>query len=240
MSAADMSDQIRQNVVDFFAREAVPTAEDTAKAKRDAQEVLDWLQVNLANHRDSADVARELEDLLFNIGSIRMMWALAPDTDAAEKYLAERNNLLITADSEVKDAIKKAESREHEERTAMFEAVHNLRLAAVRLKSERLNKTADVLEQMKGFFRVEPEAPAKESIRTGAKKAASARRTNSNALKEKIIAECLGHKKDKQWKNPAARTVAPDAFQWNKDAGKPFSWLDEAAAFTAIRRWLDN
>lgn len=238
MSAADMLDQARQNIVDFFAREAVPTDEDTAKARKDAQVVLNWLRANLANHRGSTDVARELENLLFNIGSIRMMWALAPDTDAAEKYLAERNNLLITADSEVSDAVQKAESREHEERAVLFGAVHNLRMAAVRLDSERLNKAANILEQMKGFFRVEPEAPAKEARTAGAKKAAKARRAPSNELKKKILAECLKHKKGKQWKNQAARKVASDAFQWNNDAGRPFAWLDEAATEKQVRRWL--
>ena len=60
------------------------------------------------------------------------------------------------------------------------------------------------------------------------------------SLKARILTECAKLKKGEQWKNPAARKVAPDAFLWNQEAGKPFTWLNIAAAEKQIRRWLDK
>jgi hypothetical protein len=237
-SAADMVAQARPMMDAFFPRGAVPTTEETAKAKKDAQGVLDWLRANLAKHRDSADIARDLEDMLFEIGSFRMLWALMPDEDAAGRYLVEREALSNQAPFEVQCAFAKAESREHEERAAMFETVHNLRMTADRLQSERLRRAADVFEQMMGFFRVEPDGPARAARTTGAKKAAAAKHATGGELKSRIVAECLNHKKGTQWKNPAARKLAPDAFQWNMEAGKPFTWLDIPATEKQVRRWL--
>ena len=186
LSAADMVAQARQGIDAFFPRGAVPTAEETAKAKTDAQGVLDWLRGNLAKHRASADVARELEDMLFNIGSFRMLWALMPDEDAAGRYLVEREALSKQAPFAVRCAFTKAESREHEERAAMFETVHNLRMTADRLQSGRLSKAADVFEQMMGFFRVEPDRPAKAAPintgRAGGKKRAEPREKTRIAM----------------------------------------------------------
>ncbi|MHB8251317.1 MULTISPECIES: hypothetical protein [Acidithiobacillus] len=79
-----------------------------------------------------------------------------------------------------------------------------------------------------------------------AKGAAAARHATRNELKEKILAECLKLQKGTQWKNPAARKVAPDAFQWNneahdKETGRThFTWLTITAAEKQVRRWLDN
>jgi hypothetical protein len=170
----------------FFPRGAVPTAEETAKAKKDAQEVLGWLRGNLAEHRAGADVAKELEDRLFEIGSFRMLWALMPDEDAAGRYLVERKALSNQAPFEVQCAFGNAKSREHEERATMFETVHNLRMAADRLQSDRLSKAADVVEQMMGFFRVEPDGPAKAAPRNtgraGGKKRAAPREKTRIAM----------------------------------------------------------
>ena len=102
------------------------------------------------------------------------------------------------------------------------------------------------MQSMAGFFRIEPDGPAKKATRTGAKKAAAARHAASNTLKERILAECVKLKKGTRWKNPAARKVAPDAFQWNseahdKETGRdPFTWRTIAAAERQVRRWLDD
>jgi hypothetical protein len=68
--------------------------------------------------------------------------------------------------------------------------------------------------------------------------AANARHAPTNTLKERILADCAKHKSGTQWKNRAARKVAPDAYRWNQEADKPFNWLDVAAAEKQIRRWL--
>jgi hypothetical protein len=167
-----------------------------------------------------------------------MLWALMPDEDAAGRYLVERKALTSHAPFEVQCAFAKAESREHEERAAMFDTVHNLRMTADRLQSERLRRAADVFEQMMGFFRVEPDGPARAARTTGAKKAAAARHATCGELKSRIVAECLNHKNGTRWKNPAARKLAPDAFQWNMEAGKPFTWPDIPATEKQVRRWL--
>ena len=119
-------DEARKGIEPFFPRGAVPSAADTAKAKKDAREVLDWLRANLAKHRDSADVARKLEDLLFNIGSIRMLWALLPEENEAGRYLVEREALLSAAPFVVQCAPARAEHREHEERAAMLSVVSQI------------------------------------------------------------------------------------------------------------------
>lgn len=186
MSAADRVAQARQGISPFFPRGAAPTPEDTAKARKDAQGVLDWLRANLAKHRASADVAKELEGLLFNIGSIRMLWALMPDEDAAGHYLVEREALLSGTPLAIRAAPARAEHREHEERAAMFEAVDNLRMTADRLDSERLRKAADVFEQMMGFFRVEPDGPAKAGHKQAGSKGGQLRRSKSNAAKREL------------------------------------------------------
>ena len=189
LSAADIVAQARQGIGPFFPRGAVPTAEETAKARKDAQGVLKWLRTNLAKHRDSADVARELEDLLFNIGSIRMLWALLPDENEAGRYLVEREALLKGTPIVVRAAPARAEHREHEERAAMFDTVHNLRMTAERLGSERLRKAADTFEQMQGFFRVEPDGPARIASRNTGKSGGDTRATPREKTRIAMIAE---------------------------------------------------
>ena len=208
----DVLSQVRTWLAAFFPRGAVPTADDTAKAKRDAQGVLDWLRGNLAKHRASADVARELEDMLFNIGSFRMLWALMPDEDAAGRYLVEREALSKQAPFAVQCAFTKAESREHEERAAMFETVHNLRMTADRLKSERLSAAANVFEQMMGFFRVEPDGPARAAHKQAGSKGGQSRRAKSNAARKELKRRYLAGIPDK-WKTApeAARALMSDA-----------------------------
>ena len=212
MSAADRVAQARQGMDAFFPRGAVPTAEDTAKARKDAQGVLDWLRANLARHRVSADIARELEDLLFSVGSIRMLWALMPDEDAAGRYLAEREDLTSQTPLEVRCAVARAERREHAERAAMFEAVHSLRMAADRLQSERLSAAADVFEQMQGLFRVEPDGPAKTAHKQAGSKGGISRRAKSNAARKELKRRYLAGK-PARWKTPAeaARALKGDA-----------------------------
>lgn len=186
LSAADRVAQAQQGIAPFFPRGAVPTAADTAKAKRDAQGLLNWLRANLAQHRDSADVARELEDMLFNVGSLRMLWALMPDRDAAGRYLVEREALLKGTPLAIRAAPARAEHREHEERAAMFETVHNLRMTAERLGSERLRQAARTVEQMQGFFRVEPDGPAKAGHKQAGSKGGQSRRASSNAARKEL------------------------------------------------------
>ena len=186
MSAADLVAQAQQGIAPFFPRGAVPTAADTAKAKRDARGLLDWLQANLAQHRDSADVAREYEDMLFNVGSLRMLWALLADRDAAGRYLVEREALLSAAPFAVQCAPARAGHREHEERAAMFETVHNLRMTAERLGSERLRQAARTVEQMQGFFRVEPDGPAKTGYKQAGSKGGQSRRAASNTARKEL------------------------------------------------------
>lgn len=212
MSAADLVAQAQQGIAPFFPRGAVPTAADTAKAKRDARGLLDWLQANLARHRDSADVAREYEDMLFNVGSLRMLWALMPDKDAAGRYLVEREALLSAAPFAVQCAPARAEHREHEERAAMFETVHNLRMTAERLGSERLRQAARTVEQMQGFFRVEPDGPAKAGYKQAGSKGGQSRREASSAARKELKRVYLSGKSSK-WKTPqdAARTLKREA-----------------------------
>ena len=246
LSAADRVAQARQGIAPFFPRGAVPTVADTAQAKKDAQGLLDWLRGNLSKNRDSTDVARELEDRLFSIGSIRMLWALLPDENEAGRYLVEREALLSGTPLAIRAAPARAEHREHEERAAMFETVHNLRMTAERLGSKRLQDAADTFEQMQGFFRVEPDGPARTARTTGAKKAAEARHAASKELKGRIVAEMKKHETGPRWKNPAARKVAPLAFQWNNEARTPetrrtpYNWPDIDKAQQEIRRWLDK
>ena len=232
LSAADRVAQARQGIDAFFPRGAVPTAEETAKAKREAQGVLDWLRGNLAKHRASADVARELEDMLFNTGSIRMLWALMPDEDAAGRYLVEREALSSQAPFEVRCAFAKAESREHEERAAMFETVHNLRMAAERLQSERLSKAADVFEQMQGFFRVEPDGPAKAGHKQAGSKGGQLRRGKSNAAKRELKRIYIAGK-------PAKWGAAPDAARaLKKDALDMGAIKSEERALQTLGGWF--
>ncbi|MHB1322335.1 MAG: hypothetical protein ACYCY0_12345 [Acidithiobacillus ferrivorans] len=188
----------------FFARGAVPTAEDTAKAKKDAQGVLDWLGANLAKHRASADVAKELEDLLFNIGSIRMLWALMPDEDAAGRYLVEREALSEQAPFEVQCAFGNAERREHEERAALLEATFSLSQAAEKLQSARLREAVNVMQSMAGFFRVEPDGPAKAGHKQAGSKGGQLRRGKSNAARRELKRTYMAGK-------PAKWGAAPDA-----------------------------
>ncbi|MHB1642618.1 MAG: hypothetical protein ACYCS8_08145 [Acidithiobacillus sp.] len=185
-SAADMVAQARQGIAPSFPRGAVPAAEETAKARKDAQGVLGWLRANLAKHRASADVARDLEDLLFNIGSIRMLWALMPDEDAAGRYLVEREALSSQAPFEVRRAFAYAERREHEERAALLDATFSLSQAAEKLQSARLREAVNVMQSMAGFFRVEPDGPAKAAPRNtgraGGKKRAAPREKTRIAM----------------------------------------------------------
>ena len=187
LSAADRVAQARQGIAPFFPRWAVPTAADTAQAKKDAQGVLDWLRGNLAKHRDSADMARDFEHLLFNIGSIRMLWALLPNENEVGRYLVEREALLMGTPLVVRAAPARAEHREHEERAAMFETVHNLRMTADRLQSERLSKAADVFEQMQGFFRVEPETPARNARKEPTDKGRATKDRKREATKTAMV-----------------------------------------------------
>ncbi|WP_461596774.1 hypothetical protein [Thiomonas sp.] len=219
--------QARQGIAPFFPRGAVPTAEETAKAKKDAQEVLDWLRANLAKHRAGADVAKELEDFLFNIGSIRMLWALMPDEEAAGRYLVDREALTSQTPLAVRCAFAKAESREHEERAAMFETVHNLRMTADRLQSDRLSKAADVFEQMMGFFRVEPDGPAKAGHKQAGSKGGQLSRGKSNAAKRELKRTYMAGKPAK-WKTPAeaARALKKEAL--------------DTGAIKSDERWLQT
>lgn len=212
LSAADLLARARQGIAPFFPRGAVPTAADTAKAKKDAKGVLDWLRANLAKHRDSADVARELEDLLFRIGSIRMLWALLPDENEAGRYLVEREALLSAAPFAVQCAPARAEHREHEERAAMFDTIHNLRMTAERLGSERLRQAARTVEQMQGFFRVEPDGPAKAGHKQAGSKGGQSRRAVSNAARKELKRRYI-EGKGRKWGTPqdAARALKDDA-----------------------------
>ena len=212
MNAADMVAQARQGLSPFFPRGAVPTAADTAKAKKDAQGVLDWLRANLAGRRPSADVARELEALLFNIGSTRMLWALMPDADAAGRYLVGREALSGEAPFEVQCAFGNAGSREHAERAVMFETVRKLRLDAALLQSERLSAAADVFEQMMGFFRVEPGGPARAAHKQAGSEGGQLRRAKSSAARKELKRRYLAGIPAK-WKTPAeaARALKGDA-----------------------------
>ncbi|MBU2754454.1 hypothetical protein HFU84_12235 [Acidithiobacillus sp. CV18-2] len=209
----------------FFPRGAVPSAEDTAKARKDAQGVLDWLRANLAKHRDSADVARELEDLLFNIGSIRMLWALMPDEDAAGRYLVEREDLNSQAPFEVRCAFAKAERREHGERAALIEATFRLSMAAEELQSARLREAVNVMHGMAGFFRVEPEGPARQAIKETGRKGGNIRRVGTNLLRKELKREYLDGKRTNLWTTPhgAARRLAPEALRRAEGTGEKLS-----------------
>ena len=61
---------------------------------------------------------------------------------------------------------------------------------------------------------------------------------NTRALKARILSECEKYRQGNRWKNAAARKVAPIAYDWNREAGKPFAWLDISAAERQVRRWL--
>ena len=205
-------DEARKGIEPFFPRGAVPTAADTTKAKKDAQGVLDWLRANLSKHRDSADMARDFEHLLFNIGSIRMLWVLLPNENEVGRYLVEREALLRDTPLVVRAAPARAGHREHEERAAMFDTVFNLRLTAERLGSERLRKAADTVEQMQGFFRVEPDGPAKAGYKQAGSKGGQSYRAKSNAAKRELKRIYLAGIPTK-WKTApeAARALKKDA-----------------------------
>lgn len=232
MNPLDAVAQARPMMDAFFPRGAVPTAADTAKAKRDAQGVLDWLRANLSKHRDSADVGRELEDLLFNIGSIRMLWALLPDENEAGRYLVEREALLRDTPIVVRAAPARAGHREHEERAAMFDTVFNLRLTAERLGSERLRKAADTVEQMQGFFRVEPDGPAKAGYKQAGSKGGQLRRAKSNTAKRELKRTYLAG-------IPAKWETAPEAAHaLKKDALNMGAIRSEERALQTLGDWF--
>ena len=100
-----------------------------------------------------------------------------------------------------------------------------------------------LLEAVEGSYRGELLALLPS---VGGEGAANARWESAQDLRGRIIAEMIKHQAPQDWKNPAARKVAPLAFKWNKEAlnpktdRPPYGWTDEAAAFTAIRRWLDK
>ena len=86
------------------------------------------------------------------------------------------------------------------------------------------------------------QAARKESSR----KAIAARHAGTKELKARIIAEMRKHETGPRWKTPAARKVAPLAFQWNNEARTPetrrtpYNWPDIDKAQQEIRRWLDK
>lgn len=235
------AEQVRAFALGIIGSE--PGREDAASASRQADELREWI----TNHWQGIEQMppefyQEFEDRAYTLGLLSIWWGLSSDMPKLRELLGLIRDMQDNPANgrAVADAITRAQKREAAEWHVVAQAVGNMEYQAESLKSPRLKEAAKAMRAMLTADRLRPEAPAKEARTSGAKKAADARHAPSNTLKERILAECAKLKKGTQWKNSAAREVAPDAYRWNKEAGKPFNWLDVTAAEKQIRRWLNN
>jgi hypothetical protein len=114
----------------------------------------------------------------------------------------------------------------------MFETVHNLRMAANRLQSERLRMAADVFEQMQGFFRIEPDGPAKAGHKQAGSKGGQSRRAKSNAAKKELKRTYLAG-------IPAQWKTGPDAARALKESALNMGAIkSEERALQTLGGWF--
>ena len=233
------AEQVRASALGIAGSE--PGQDDAASANKRADELREWI----TNHWQGIEQMppefyQEFEDRAYTLGLLSIWWGLSSDMSKLREFLQFMRDWQDSAGHEAVAAQTRADRRESAEWHVVAQAIGNMEYQAAALKSPRLKEAAKVMRAMLTADRLRPEAPAREARTSGAKKAANARRAASNALKERILAECVKLKKGTQWKNLAARKVAPDAFKWNDDAGKPFAWLNIAATEKQVRRWITH
>lgn len=231
------AEQVRAYALGIIRGE--PSAPQTAEAIEQAESLRAWISDNWkGTEKTGPGFYQELEGRAYNAGLLSLWWGLTGDMAELRAFLQFMRDWQDEAGGQSVAAMTRADRRESAEWHVVAQAIGQMEYQATALKSPRLKEAAKVMRAMLTPDRLRPEAPAKEVRATGAKNAAEARHAGTKELKARIIAECMTHKRGTQWKNPAARKVAPDAFKWNAEAGRPFSWLDIAAAEKQVRRWL--
>ncbi|MBU2827593.1 MAG: hypothetical protein ACYCY2_03575 [Acidithiobacillus ferriphilus] len=233
------AEQVRRFALDVIRRE--PSAPETAEAIEQVTSLRAWIDEHWEGpEKTGPDFYQELESRAYNAGLLSLWWGLTGDMAELRAFLQFMRDWQDKAGAQSVEAMTRADRRESAEWTVVAQAIGNMEYQATTLKSPRLAEAAKVMRAMLTADRLRPEAPAKEARATGAKKAATARHAGTGELKNRILAECKKYQRGTQWKNPAAQKVAPVAFRWNTEAGKPFSWLDVAAAEKKVRRWLSD
>lgn len=144
--------------------------------------------------------------------------------------------------------------KDSEARRLVWETLDQLRdHPAVQASPRVLGSLNTVLVELHSVFNpadvlaaTQREAIAQQTRNTGAKKAAAVKHAGTRNLKPRIITEMKKYETGLRWKNPAARKVAPLAFQWNNEARNPetrrtpYNWPNIDKAQQEIRRWLDK
>jgi len=228
------AEQVRRYVLDVIGRE--PSAAETQEAIRQAKELRDFIKAEATR----PDFFERLEERCYTVGLLSLWWGLSGDVVALRDFLRFMRAWEDEAGNGATAAMTRASRREAAEWHVVAQAIGNMEHQAIALKSPRLTAAARAMRAMLTADRLRPEGPAREARTTGARKAAKARHAKTAELKARILAECEKYQRGAQWKNPAARKVAPIAYDWNREAGKPFSWLNIPAAEKQVRRWLDN
>ena len=227
------AEQVRRYVLDVIGRE--PSAAETQEAIRQAESLREFIKAEATR----PDFFERLEEHCYAVGLLALWWGLSGDAAALRDFLQFMRAWEDEAGHEATAAMTRASRREAAEWHVVAQAIRSMECQAIALKSPRLKAAAQAMRAMLAPDKLRPEAPAREARTTGARKAAKARHAKTAELKARILAECEKYRRGTQWKNPAARKVAPIAYDWNQEAGKPFSWLNVAATEKQVRRWLN-
>jgi len=244
-SLEEHAEQVRAHALGLIGRE--PSAPETAEAIEQAESLRAWITEHWKGTEETGpDFYQELESRAYNAGLLSLWWGLTGDMAELRAFLQFMRDWQDEAGEQTIAAMTRADRRESAEWQVVAQAIGNMEYQATALKSPRLAEAARVMRAMLAPDRIRPQAPAEAARKEGAKKAAAARHAASKELKGRIIAEMRKHETGPRWKNPAARKVAPLAFQWNNEARNPdtrrtpYNWPDKEKAQQEIRRWLDK
>jgi hypothetical protein len=237
------AEQVARYAQDLVHR--APTPKETAAAIEQAQALRDWISEAWHDDLKGPGFFEQLEQRVYDAGLLSLWWGLSGNMPALIEFLGFMRDWQGNAGPDATAAITRADRREQGEWHVVAQAIGNMEYQATKQNSPRLRQAAKVMRAMLTADKLRPEAPAKEARRASASHASGAKHAPTRELKQKILAECMRLKQGENWKNQAARKIAPVAFrwnqEWNQEAGKPpFRWLDIPAAEKKIRRWLNN
>ena len=239
------AEQVRRFALDVTRRE--PTPPETAEAIEQAASLRAWISDNWKGPEETGpDFYQELEGRAYNAGLLSLWWGLTGDMAELRAFLQFMRDWQDEAGAQSVEAMTRADRRESAEWYVVAQAIGQMEYQATALKSPRLAEAAKVMRAMLTPDRLRPEAPAEAARKESSKKAIEARHAGTKELKARIIAEMRKHETGPRWKNPAARKVAPLAFQWNSEARNPetrrtpYKWPNIEKAQQEIRRWLDK
>ena len=239
------AEQVRRFALDVTRRE--PTPPETAEAIEQASSLRAWISEHWEGpEKTGPDFYQELEGRAYNAGLLSLWWGLTGDMAELRAFLQFMRDWQDEAGAQSVEAMTRADRRESAEWYVVAQAIGQMEYQATALKSPRLAEAAKVMRAMLTPDRLRPEAPAEAARKESSKKAIEARHAGTKELKARIIAEMRKHETGPRWKNPAARKVAPLAFQWNSEARNPetrrtpYKWPNIEKAQQEIRRWLDK